>query len=136
MFAILFGLSMDYEVFLMSHIRERFLATGDERTAVVEGVAETARVITAAALIMVSVFLAFLLSGDTTIKQFGLGMAVAVAVDATVIRCLLVPAVMSLLGSAAWWMPAWLDRATPRISIEGDGPATVPAGEPTVTGSG
>lgn len=120
MFAILFGLSMDYEVFLMTHVRERFAATGDAHEAVVEGLAGTARVITSAALIMVSVFLAFLLSGDPTIKQFGLGMAAAVAIDATLIRCVLVPAVMALLGPAAWWMPSWLQRAAPRISIEGD----------------
>lgn len=121
MFAILFGLSMDYEVFLMAHIRERFTATGNEHDAVVEGVAGTARVITSAALIMVSVFLAFLLSGDPTIKQFGLGMAAAVAIDATLIRCVLVPAVMALLGPHAWWMPRWLDRLAPEISIEGEG---------------
>jgi RND superfamily putative drug exporter len=120
MFAILFGLSMDYEVFLMSHVRERFVATGDAHRAVIEGLANTARVITSAALIMVSVFCAFLLSGDPTIKQFGVGMAAAVAIDATLIRCVLVPAVMSLLGRAAWWMPRWLDRATPSISIEGE----------------
>ena len=93
MFAILFGLSMDYEVFLMTHIRERFMATEDAHEGVVDGLAGTARVITSAALIMVSVFLAFLLSGDPTIKQFGLGMAAAVAIDATLIRCVLVPAV-------------------------------------------
>jgi RND superfamily putative drug exporter len=105
MFAILFGLSMDYEVFLVTRMRERWLATGDAHRAVIEGLAGTARVITAAALIMVSVFLAFLLNGNPTIKQFGLGMAAAVAVDATVIRCLLVPAVMTLLGKRAWWFP-------------------------------
>ncbi len=120
MFAILFGLSMDYEVFLMTHVRERWRATGDAHTAVVEGLAGTARVITSAALIMVSVFCAFLLSGSPTIKQFGLGMAAAVAVDATLIRCVLVPAILALLGRAAWWMPAWLARVTPPLSIEGE----------------
>jgi putative drug exporter of the RND superfamily len=120
MFAILFGLSMDYEVFLMTHIRERFISTDDAHEGVIDGLAGTARVITSAALIMVSVFLAFLLSGDPTIKQFGLGMAAAVAIDATLIRCVLVPAVMTLLDRAAWWMPEWLDRATPAISIEGE----------------
>jgi RND superfamily putative drug exporter len=120
MFAILFGLSMDYEVFLMTHVRERFTATGNAHQAVIDGLANTARVITSAALIMVAVFCAFLLSGDPTIKQFGVGMAAAVAIDATVIRCVLVPAVMSLLGSRAWWMPKWLERYTPSISIEGD----------------
>ncbi len=120
MFAILFGLSMDYEVFLMTHVRERWKATGDAHRAVVEGLAGTARVITSAALIMVAVFSAFLLDGSPTIKQFGLGMAAAVAVDATIIRCLLVPAILALLDRHAWWMPRWLARATPPLSIEGE----------------
>ena len=120
MFAILFGLSMDYEVFLMTHVRERWRVSSDPHDAVVHGLATTARVITSAALIMVSVFCAFVINGDPTVKQFGLGMAAAVAVDATVVRCLLVPAIMSLLGRAGWWMPAWLDRALPELSIEGD----------------
>jgi RND superfamily putative drug exporter len=119
MFAILFGLSMDYEVFLMSHVREQFLETGDSRQAVVEGLAGTARVITSAALIMVSVFCAFILNGDPNIKQFGVGMAAAVAIDATVVRCVLVPGVMRLLGDRAWWLPGWLDRIVPQFSIEG-----------------
>jgi RND superfamily putative drug exporter len=120
MFAILFGLSMDYEVFLLTHVRERRIATGDPHRAVVEGLAGTARVITSAALIMVSVFCAFVLSGDPNVKQFGVGMAAAVAVDATVVRCLLVPAVMALLGNAAWWLPGWLHRHLPQLSIEGE----------------
>jgi uncharacterized membrane protein YdfJ with MMPL/SSD domain len=120
MFAILFGLSMDYEVFLMTHVREQFEETCDPHEAVVHGLASTARVITSAAMIMVSVFLAFVINGDPTVKQFGLGMAVAVAVDATVVRCVLVPAIMSLLGSAGWWLPKWMERATPKISIEGN----------------
>ncbi len=120
MFAILFGLSMDYEVFLMTHVREQFKQTGDPHEAVVHGLATTGRVITSAAMIMVSVFLAFVINGDPTVKQFGLGMAVAVAVDATVVRCVLVPAIMALLGSAGWWFPKWLDRVTPNFSIEGD----------------
>lgn len=120
MFAILFGLSMDYEVFLMTHVRERWKATGDAHRAVVEGLAGTARVITSAALIMVAVFCAFLLNGSPTIKQFGLGMAAAVAVDATIIRCLLVPAILALLGRRAWWMPRRLARVTPPLSIEGE----------------
>ena len=120
MFAILFGLSMDYEVFLMTHVRESWKQTADAHEAVVHGLATTARVITSAALIMVSVFAAFVINGDPTVKQFGLGMAAAVAVDATVVRCLLVPAIMSLLGRAGWWMPDWMDRATPELSIEGD----------------
>ena len=120
MFAILFGLSMDYEVFLMTHVREQWKETNDPHEAVVHGLASTARVITSAAMIMVSVFLAFVINGDPTVKQFGLGMAVAVAVDATVVRCVLVPAIMSLLGSVGWWMPNWLERATPKFSIEGN----------------
>ncbi|CAN5823889.1 hypothetical protein BH18ACT11_BH18ACT11_05890 [soil metagenome] len=120
MFAILFGLSMDYEVFLMTHVREQYKETGDPHEAVVHGLASTARVITSAAMIMVSVFLAFVINGDPTVKQFGLGMAVAGAVDATVVRCVLVPAIMALLGSAGWWFPKWLERATPKFSIEGD----------------
>jgi uncharacterized membrane protein YdfJ with MMPL/SSD domain len=120
MFAILFGLSMDYEVFLMTHVREQWQETGDPHEAVVHGLATTARVITSAAMIMVSVFLAFVINGDPTVKQFGLGMAVAVAVDATVVRCVLVPAIMALLGKAGWWFPKWLDRITPNLSIEGE----------------
>jgi uncharacterized membrane protein YdfJ with MMPL/SSD domain len=120
MFAILFGLSMDYEVFLMTHVREQYKATGDPHEAVVHGLAATGRVITSAAMIMVCVFLAFVINGDPTVKQFGLGMAVAVAVDATVVRCVLVPAIMALLGSAGWYFPKWLERATPKFSIEGD----------------
>ena len=120
MFAILFGLSMDYEVFLMTHIRERWMESGDNRGSVVQGLAHTGRVITSAALIMVSVFCAFVVSGDPTVKQFGVGMAVAVAVDATIVRCLLVPAVMVLAGRANWWMPRWLDRVLPNFSIEGE----------------
>jgi RND superfamily putative drug exporter len=120
MFAILFGLSMDYEVFLMTHVRERWKATGSAHRAVIDGLAGTARVITSAALIMVSVFCAFIINGDPNIKQFGLGMAAAVAVDATIVRCLLVPAIMSLLDRAAWWMPASLHRHLPRLSIEGE----------------
>jgi len=111
---------MDYEVFLMTHVREQFNETGDAHEAVVHGLASTARVITSAAMIMVSVFLAFVINGDPTVKQFGLGMAVAVAVDATVVRCLLVPAIMSLIGSAGWWMPKWMDRVTLKLSIEGN----------------
>src|SRR5829696_1352723 len=120
MFAILFGLSMDYEVFLMTHVREQWKETNDPHEAVVHGLASTARVITSAAMIMVSVFLAFVINGDPTVKQFGLGMAVAVAVDATVVRCVLVPAIMSLLGSSGWWLPKWMERATPKFSIEGN----------------
>jgi putative drug exporter of the RND superfamily len=120
MFAILFGLSMDYEVFLMTHIREAWQRTRDNREAVIEGVGTTGRVITSAALIMVSVFFAFIINGDPTVKQFGVGMGVAVAVDATLVRCLLVPAVMVLVGRANWWFPRILDRTIPNFSIEGE----------------
>jgi RND superfamily putative drug exporter len=120
MFAILFGLSMDYEVFLMTHIKEAWERTGDNRQAVIDGVAHTGRVITSAALIMVSVFFAFVINGDPTVKQFGVGMGVAVAVDATIVRCLLVPAVMTVLGRSNWWFPHWLDRIVPNFSIEGE----------------
>ena len=120
MFAILFGLSMDYEVFLMTHIREHWLETGDNKESVIRGIATTGRVITSAALIMVSVFFAFILNGDPTVKQFGVGMGVAVAVDATIVRCLLVPAVMVLIGKANWWFPRWMDKVVPNFSIEGE----------------
>ena len=122
LFAIVFGLSMDYEVFLLSRMREEFVRTGDNHIAVADGLAATARVITAAALIMVCVFGAFVLGNDRQLKLFGLGMAVAVAVDATIVRMILVPATMELLGSRNWWMPAWLDRILPRIEVEGHHP--------------
>jgi len=120
MFAILFGLSMDYEVFLMTQIQERYHQTRRPTRAVVDGLAGTGRVITSAALIMVCVFASFVLDGDPIVKQFGVGLAVAIAIDATIVRCLLVPAVMTLMGRAAWWMPAWLARRLPRIDIEGE----------------
>jgi putative drug exporter of the RND superfamily len=120
MFAILFGLSMDYEVFLITHIQEAWKKRPDNRAAVIAGVATTGRTITSAALIMVSVFFAFILNGDPTVKQFGVGMGVAVAVDATLVRCLLVPSVMVLLGRANWWFPRVLDRIVPNLSIEGE----------------
>ncbi|HEY1450808.1 MAG TPA: MMPL family transporter, partial [Solirubrobacteraceae bacterium] len=119
MFAILFGLSMDYEVFLVSQIEEHVHAGEDNRSSVVSGLVTSARVITAAAAIMVFVFGSFVLNGDPTIKQFGVGLAVAVVLDATVVRCLLVPALMLLMGKVNWWMPKWLDRIVPHVSIEG-----------------
>jgi putative drug exporter of the RND superfamily len=119
MFAVLFGLSMDYEVFLVSQIEEHVHAGEDNRSSVVSGLVTSARVITAAALIMVFVFGSFVLNGDPTIKQFGIGLAVAVVLDATVVRCLLVPALMLLMGRLNWWMPSWLERIVPRVSIEG-----------------
>jgi RND superfamily putative drug exporter len=118
MFAILFGLSMDYEVFLVSRIREHWLHGRDASEAVTQGLAATARVITAAAAIMVAVFSAFVLSSDVFLKALGIGLATAVLVDATIIRMVLVPATMQLLGRAAWWLPAWLDRALPQFHIE------------------
>ena len=113
MFAILFGLSMDYEVFLLSRIREEYLRTGDNDEAVVRGLAGTGRTITSAALIMVAVFSGFILGEDPLIKMMGLGLATAIAVDATIVRLVLVPATMKLLGEANWWLPAWLDRLLP-----------------------
>jgi len=122
MFAVLFGLSMDYEVFLLSRVREEYAATGDNDEAVVAGLAGTARVITSAALIMISVFAGFVLGDDPIVKMLGLGLAVAILVDATVVRVVLVPATMTLLGRANWWLPGWLDRVLPAIDIDG-GPA-------------
>ena len=119
LFAIVFGLSMDYEVFLLSRMKEEFDRTGDNGTAVADGLAVTARVITAAAIIMVCVFSAFVLGDDRNLKLFGLGMAVAVFVDATVVRMILVPATMELLGAKNWWMPKWLDRILPHLNVEG-----------------
>ena len=119
LFAIVFGLSMDYEVFLLSRMKEEYNRTGDNFTAVADGVAATARVITAAALIMVCVFAAFVLAPDRQLKLFGMGMAVAVFLDATVVRMLLVPATMELLGDRNWWIPKWLDRVLPKIDVEG-----------------
>ena len=141
MFAILFGLSMDYEVFLVSQIQERYHATDDAREAVVEGLASTGRVITSAALVMVFVFASFVLNGDPVVKQFGIGLAVAVALDATVVRCLLVPSVMEILGRRSWWLPAWLDRLLPHLNVEGVGvfedgrepPHQAPAPAPSAT---
>jgi putative drug exporter of the RND superfamily len=118
MFAILFGLSMDYEVFLISRIREEYLKDGDTRRAVADGLAKTARVITAAAAIMVVVFLAFLAAPDVFLKLFGIGLATAIFLDATVVRMVLVPAVMQLLGDRNWWIPNWLERILPRLDVE------------------
>ncbi len=120
MFAILFGLSMDYEVFLLSRVREEYIATGDNDTAVIHGLATTARVITSAALIMISVFGGFVLGSDPTTKMFGLGLATAIFVDATIVRIVLVPATMKLMGDANWWLPAWLDRILPSVDIDGE----------------
>jgi RND superfamily putative drug exporter len=120
MFAIIFGLSMDYEIFLLSRVHEAWLRTGDAKASVAHALEITARVITCAALIMVSVFAAFILSDNIVVKMLGLGLAVSVLIDATVVRLLMVPAVMTLLGPHAWWTPHWLDRILPHIDAEGD----------------
>jgi len=117
-FAVVFGLSMDYEVFLMSRIRERYMAHGDNECAVAEGLSSSARTISSAALIMSAVFFVFVLTGVPSIKEMGLGSAIAIALDATLVRLILVPAAMKLMGRWNWWMPSWLDRALPDLSFE------------------
>lgn len=129
-FAVLFGLSMDYEVFLVTRIREAYVATGDNAEAVARGLAATGRVITAGALIMVCVFLSFVTDPSPFVQMIGLGLATAIALDATVVRMILVPATMALLGRANWWLPAWLDRLLPHVSL--DSSPTVPATEAPV----
>ncbi len=119
MFAILFGLSMDYEVFLISRVREEYLRTRNNASAVSHGLAATARVITAAAAIMVTVFLSFVLGDERVIKEFGIGLATAIFVDATIVRLVLVPSTMELLGDRNWWLPSWLDRIIPNVSLDG-----------------
>jgi len=130
MFAILFGLSMDYEVFLLSRVREEYLATGDNDRSVIHGIASTARVITSAALIMIAVFGGFVLGNDPVVKMMGLGLATAIFVDATIVRMVLVPASMKLMGDTNWWLPKWLDRILPTIDIEGEGALPAPELEP------
>jgi RND superfamily putative drug exporter len=120
MFAILFGLSMDYEVFILSRVREDYVRTGDGKHSVLTGLTSSARVITAAALIMISVFASFVLGDDPIIKMFGVGLAVAVLLDATLVRMVLVPATMALLDKANWWLPRWLDRLLPNVDVEGE----------------
>ncbi len=120
MFAILFGLSMDYEVFLLSRVREEYLRSGDNNASVAVGISNTARVITAAAIIMVSVFISFSQVDLVPVRMLGFGLAVAILLDATLIRLVAVPATMALLGDWNWWLPRWLDRALPRLEIEGD----------------
>jgi RND superfamily putative drug exporter len=119
MFAVVFGLSMDYEVFLVSRVREEWVRTGDASAAVADGIAHTGRVISAAAAIMICVFLSFCLSDERTLKEFGFGLAVAVFLDALVVRCVMLPAVLELLGRTTWRLPHWLDSRLPRINIEG-----------------
>ena len=140
MFTILFGLSMDYEVFLLSRIREEWRRTGDNTIAVADGLAKTARVITAAAAIMVCVFGSFVISDPLRVlKVFGLGLAASIFIDATLVRMVLVPSVMELLGRANWWMPRWLDRIVPTLGVEveadGDAGPSTPGGR-VLTGSG
>ncbi|WP_380163961.1 MMPL family transporter [Jannaschia sp. R86511] len=130
MFAVVFGLSMDYEVFLLSRIKEAWLRTGDNTTSVAEGLAATGRVITAAALIMISVFSAFVFEDDVVIKMLAVGLAVSVLIDATIVRILLVPATMTLLGSRNWWIPRWLDRLLPHVE-----PEPLPQVHPRTAGS-
>jgi uncharacterized membrane protein YdfJ with MMPL/SSD domain len=129
-FAVVFGLSMDYEVFLMSRIRERYLRHGDNERAVAEGLASSARTISSAALIMTSVFAVFVLTGVPSIKQIGLGSAIAIALDATLVRLILVPAAMKLMGAWNWWLPGWLDRLLPNLSFEGEPEPEPPAPRP------
>ncbi len=118
LFAVVFGLSMDYEVFMLSRIREEYVRTGDATTSVADGLASTAQVITAAAAIMVVVFASFMLEDIREIKLFGLGLALAVLLDATLVRMVVVPATMELLGERNWWIPSWLDRLLPHVEIE------------------
>jgi RND superfamily putative drug exporter len=127
MFPILFGLSMDYEVFLLSRIREEYATTGDNAESVARGLAGTGRIITSAALIMIAVFLSFVASPVPSLKMLGLGLAVAILIDATVVRMVLVPATMALLGKANWWLPTWLDRVLPHLTIEGSAADAQPA---------
>jgi RND superfamily putative drug exporter len=136
LFAILFGLSMDYEVFLITRIHEEWIKSGDNRTAVRNGLAATGKTITAAALIMILVFASFIFGGERVIKEFGLGLAAGIFMDAILIRMALVPAIMFMLGRSNWWFPATLDRWLPRLSIDPDevvtglGPAAEPEEEP------
>ncbi|HMS48241.1 MMPL family transporter [Candidatus Microthrix sp.] len=130
LFAIVFGLSMDYEVFLLSRVREEWQRTGDSHTSVADGLAATAKVITAAAAIMVFVFGSFVLESDRIIKLFGVGLASSIFLDATVVRMLLVPATMELLGDKNWWLPGWLDRLLPNIDVEGNVDDELPVDEP------
>jgi RND superfamily putative drug exporter len=130
MFAILFGLSMDYEVFLLSRVREEYLKGHETTTAVADALASTGKVITAAALIMTAVFGAFVLDDQIFLKIIGVGMAAAVVVDATIIRLLLVPSVMQLLGERNWWIPGWLDGLLPTLDLEGPAGPVVPESRP------
>ena len=129
-FAIVFGLSMDYEVFLVSRVQEEYLRTGDNSEAVARGLSVTTRVISAAAAIMVAVFISFALGDQRVVKEFGIGLATAIFLDATVVRLILVPSIMQLLGDANWWMPGWLDRLLPRIGLDSNSGAAGPTASP------
>jgi RND superfamily putative drug exporter len=118
MIAILFGLSMDYQVFLVSRMHEEWLNTGDNEEAIIRGQANTGRVITAAALVMICVFLSFAVGGERIIAEFGIGLGGAVLIDAFIIRTVLVPSLMHFIGKRNWWMPRWLDRVVPRVAVE------------------
>jgi RND superfamily putative drug exporter len=130
MLSILFGLSMDYQVFLVSRMHEEWVHSGDNRRAVTVGQAHTGRVITAAATIMMAVFVAFVFGGQRVIAEFGIGLSAAVALDAFILRTILVPAAMHLFGRANWWLPSWLERRLPHLSVEG------PEERPTVEVAG
>ena len=127
LFAILFGLSMDYEVFLVTRIHEEWLKSGDNSLAVRRGLAATGKTITAAALIMILVFGSFILGGERVIKEFGLGLAAGILADAIIIRMTIVPAVMQLLGKSNWWFPAWLDRIVPHLAVDPEVDGLAPA---------
>ena len=131
LFAVVFGLSMDYEVFLLSRIREEWKRTGDSRTSVADGLAATAKVITAAAAIMVVVFGSFMLEFERTMKMMGIGLATAILLDATIVRMVLVPGTMELLGDRNWWLPRWLDRLLPNLDVEGHAPPPEDDEEPS-----
>jgi len=119
MFAIIFGLSMDYEVFLLSRVHETWMRTGDAHRSVAVGIGSTARVITTAAAVMIVVFTSFVLDPDPTIKMLAVGMAVAVLIDASIVRMCLVPSIMTILGRHAWWMPRWMEPIVPNLELEG-----------------
>ena len=129
MFAVVFGLSMDYEVFLISRVHEAYVATGDPHRSVAIGIGRTARVITTAAAVMIVVFFSFVANSDPTVKMLAVGTAVSVLIDASLVRMILVPAIMALLGREAWWIPRWLDRILPHLDIEG-GPPPAEAAKP------
>jgi RND superfamily putative drug exporter len=140
LFAILFGLSMDYQVFLVSRMHEEYIKSGGNNTvAVRNGLAATGKTITAAALIMILVFASFILGGERVIKEFGIGLAAGIAVDAVLIRMAVVPSLMMMFGKSNWWFPAWLDRILPKLSVDADdlvAPTPEPVPEPELAGSG